>query len=221
MSAQPTTPAAMQIDFISDITCPWCAIGLAHLERAIARLDGEIRITLRQQPFELNPDIGPGGEDILQYAARTYDAAPPEVVARQALIRSRAAEAGLRFPARTRVYNTHDAHRLLLWAERAGRELPLKRTLLEAYHAHGANLAARDVLLQAVQDAGLDTIAARDVLDSEAYAATLRQRVQHWRARGVNAVPTILIDDRTVLRGGQSAAALEVALRQLALQVAA
>ncbi len=114
-----------------------------------------------------------------------------------------------------------DAHRLLLWAERAGRELPLKRALLEAYHVHGANLAARDVLLQAVQDAGLDTIAARDVLDSEAYAATLRQRVQHWRARGVNAVPTILIDDRTVLRGGQSAAALEVALRQLALQVAA
>jgi len=221
MSAQPTTPATMQIDFISDITCPWCAIGLAHLERAIARLDGEIRFTLRLQPFELNPDIGPDGEDILQYAARRYDAAPPEVVARQALIRSRAAEAGLRFPARTRVYNTFDAHRLLLWAERAGRELPLARALLEAYHARAENPSARGVLLQAATVAGLDPEQAREVLDSEAYAAAVRLRVQQWRARGVNAVPTILIDERTVLRGGQTAAAFEVALRQLATAVAA
>ena len=205
----------MQIDFISDVTCPWCAIGLVQLERAIGRLDGEFPIALRLQPLELNPDIGPDGEDIVAYAARKYGATPQELAARQALIRSHAAEAGLHFPARTHVYNTFEPHRLLLWAERAGRERALKHALLEAYHVRGENPGARGVLLAAAQQAGLDGTQARGVLDTDAYAGAVRTRVRHWEARGVSAVPTILVDDRTVLRGGQTAAALEGALRQL------
>jgi predicted DsbA family dithiol-disulfide isomerase len=205
----------MQIDFISDLTCPWCAIGIVQLERAIARLDGAVPVALRLQPLELNPDIGPDGEDIVAYAARKYGAAPQELAARQALIRSHAAEAGLHLPARTRVFNTFDAHRLLLWAERAGRERALKCALLQAYHLRGQNPGARGVLLAAVQQAGLDGVEARGVLDTDAYAGALLARVRHWQARGVSAVPTILVNDRTVLRGGQTATVLEGILRKL------
>ena len=108
----------MKLDFVSDVTCPWCAIGLAALEQAIARLDRETRVELTLQPFELNPDLPPEGEAIVDYAARKYGATPQEVAERQAVIRGRAAEVGLQFIARTRVWNTFDAHRLLHWAGR-------------------------------------------------------------------------------------------------------
>ena len=205
---------SMQIDFISDVTCPWCAIGLRALERAIARLGDEFPVALRLQPLELNPASRPTARHRRVRGAQVRRRAAG-AAARQALIRSHAAEAGLHFPARTHVYNTFEPHRLLLWAERAGRERALKHALLEAYHVRGENPGARGVLLAAAQQAGLDGTQARGVLDTDAYAGAVRTRVRHWEARGVSAVPTILVDDRTVLRGGQTAAALEGALRQL------
>jgi predicted DsbA family dithiol-disulfide isomerase len=207
----------MKIDFISDLTCPWCAIGLANLEQAIARLDGAVPVELGIRSFELNPDIAPEGEDIEHYAARKYGATPPDVAARQALIRSRAADAGLTFPARTRVWNTFDGHRLLHWARSTGRQLDLKRALLAAYHVRGENPAAHEVLLAAVATVGLDVAAARRVLAGNEFAREVRDEVEHWRARGLAGVPAILFEDHYLLRGGQSVAAYEQALRQTGL----
>ena len=211
----------MKIDFISDLTCPWCAIGLANLEGALARLDGEVPVELRIRSFELNPDIAPEGEAIEHYAARKYGATPQEMAARQALIRSRAAAAGLDFPTRTRVWNTFDAHRLLHWARGSGLERALKRTLLEAYHVRRENPAAHEVLLAAAQTVGLDVAAARRVLEGNEFARAVRAEVEHWRARGVSGVPSILVDDQYLLRGGQSVTAYEQALRQMAAALVA
>jgi len=208
----------MKVDFISDVTCPWCAIGLTNLERAIARLGREVRVELRLQPFELNPDIPPEGEDIEHYAARKHGATRGDLAARQVLIRERAAEVGLRFGVRTRVFNTFNAHRLLIWAGGAGRrrQRQLKHALLDAYHVRGENPGSPVVLLKAATDVELDARDARRVLTSDAYADEVRARVTHWQALGIDSVPSVVIADRYLLKGGRSAGYYERALRDAA-----
>jgi predicted DsbA family dithiol-disulfide isomerase len=214
----------MKVDFVSDVTCPWCAIGLASLEQAIARLGDEIEVELHLQPFELNPDMPPGGEDLAHYAARKYGSTAEELAARQSLIRQRAAAAGLQFGERKRVFNTFDAHRLLHWAgTTAGprRQLALKRALLDKYHARGESPSSHEVLLRAASDAGLDVEHAGAVLAGNDYADEVRARIEHWRSLGIGSVPSIVIDRRYLIQGGEPVEVFEQALRQIAAQAAA
>jgi predicted DsbA family dithiol-disulfide isomerase len=218
-----TRPAdnAMRIDFISDFTCPWCAIGLAGLEDAIQRLRDELSVELKIQPFELNPDLPPEGEDLADYAARKYGAAPQELAARQSLVRERAAAAGLRFPPRTRVWNTFDAHRLMQWAGIEGFELELTRALLSAYHVHGENPGSRAVLLRAAGQVGLDIARANALLAGNEFAEEVHATVHHWKSLGIHSVPSIVIDGRHLIQGAQPAELLERALRKVARAAAA
>ena len=207
--------APLRIDFVSDVTCPWCAIGLQALGQAIARLGDDRKVELHLQPFGLNPGIPTAGEPIADYAARKYGVGAAELAARQAFIRQRGAEAGLALAERTHVYNTFDAHRLLVWAGRQGRALELKRELLQAYHARGENPALPDVLLHAVAAAGrLDDGGAREVLAGAAYADEVRGSVRLWQRRGVDSVPAVVIDRRSLLSGAQSVQVFEQALRR-------
>jgi|SRR5215471_14490246 len=206
----------MKIDFVSDVACPWCAIGLNSLEQALARLGDTVQVELDLQPFELNPDMAREGEEIAHYVARKYGSTPQQLAERQALIRQRGAEVGFSFGQRTHVYNTFDAHRLLHWARLEGRQLQLKHALLAAYHTRGENPGAHDVLLRAAGEVGLDVERARKVLESDAYAAEVRQQIHHWQRLGINSVPSIIIDDRHLIQGGQPVEVFEQALRQLA-----
>jgi predicted DsbA family dithiol-disulfide isomerase len=206
----------MKIDFVSDVTCPWCAIGLHALEQALARLGDTVQVELHLEPFELNPDMPPEGEDIAQYAARKYGASPQQLGERQALIRRRGAEVGFTFGTRTRVYNTFDAHRLLHWARLEGRQLQLKHALLAAYHTRGENPGEHDVLLRAAGEAGLDVERAQEVLESGTFGAEVRQRIRHWQQVGIHSVPSVIVDDRHLIQGGQPVEVFEQALRQLA-----
>jgi predicted DsbA family dithiol-disulfide isomerase len=205
----------LRVDFISDLTCPWCAIGLRQLEQALARLGDAVPVELHLQPFELNPDIPPEGEPIAAYAARKHGAGAAELAERQALIRLHGAQAGFDFALRTHVYNTFDAHRLLHWAGSQGRALELERTLLVAYHVRGENPAAHEVLLQAARDVGLDVGRARAVLASDAGADAVRSTVRYWQQRGIHSVPTVLVDGRRPIEGGQPVEVYERTLRHL------
>ena len=124
----------IRIDFVSDVVCPWCAIGLAALEQAIARVGDDIAVDLHVQPFELNPDMAPGGEGIDEHIGRKYGLTAAQMEENRARLRERGAAVGVDFAmgARSRIYNTFDAHRLLHWAAQEGRQLPLKRALLHA-----------------------------------------------------------------------------------------
>jgi predicted DsbA family dithiol-disulfide isomerase len=206
----------MKIDFVSDVACPWCAIGLHALEQALARLGDSVQVELHFQPFELNPDMPPEGEDIVRYVGRKYGSTPQQLAARQALIRDRGAEVGFTFGQRTRVYNTFDAHRLLHWAQFEGRQRQLKHALLAAYHTRGENPGAHDVLLRAAGAVGLDVERARNVLESGEYGDEVRKRIHYWQSLGIHAVPSVIVDDRHLIQGGQPVEVFEQALRQLA-----
>ena len=219
MLARQPAKAAMKIDYVSDIACPWCAVGLHSLERALERIDGAFPVELGFQPFELNPDMAPEGADLVQYLGRRYGLAEPQVRANQAALRERGAAVGFAFGERGRVWNTFDAHRLLWWA---GHELDadaqrrLKLALLAAYHGDGRNPGARDVLLDIVGRLDLDTGRAAAILDGDEFAAEVRAAEQQWREAGIHSVPSVVVDGRHLIQGAQTQQVYEQALRQLA-----
>lgn len=212
----------MKIEFVSDVACPWCAIGLNALEHALAALGDDIAVELSFQPFELNPDMGPEGEDTVAYLSAKYGRTAEQIGQTQAMIRERGAAVGFAFGPRHRVWNTFDAHRLLCWAEGEGqgRQRALKHALLQAYHGEGRNPADREVLLDLAGRAGLDVERARQVLDSDAFAAEVRERERFWQGAGIQSVPAVVIDRRHLISGGQPPEVFEQALRRIAAETA-
>jgi predicted DsbA family dithiol-disulfide isomerase len=218
-------PPTLQIDFVSDVACPWCAVGLASLERALDKLGGDVAYQLRFQPFELNPQMPPGGQDVTEHLTQKYGSTPEQQAAAREGIRQRGAAVGFAFnpEGRGRVYNTFDAHRLLHWAgeQGAAQQHGLKMALLRAYHGEGRSMEDRAVLLDAVEAAGLDRTQAQQVLESDRFAQEVREREAHWQQLGIHAVPSVVINGRHLIQGGQPPEVFEQALRQIAAQTAA
>jgi predicted DsbA family dithiol-disulfide isomerase len=211
----------MKLQLVSDVACPWCAIGLNSLEIALKRIGDDAAVDLEVEPFELNPDMPPEGEDVLEYVGRKYGSSAAELSARHALIRERGAAVGFTFGQRTRIWNTFDAHRLLHWAGLEGRKRELKHALLAAYHTRGENPGSREVLLRVATEVGLDVERARAVLDSGEYGAEVRERIRHWQQLGIHSVPSIVVDGRYLIQGGQPPEAFEQALREIAAEARA
>lgn len=216
-----TTPVRprVRIDFVSDIACPWCAIGLQALEQAIARVRAEIDVQLHFQPFELNPRMSPEGEGAIEHLMAKYGMNEEQARAGGERIRARGAELGFEFaPERGRVRNTFDAHRLLHWAglEGDGRQLALKHALLRAYFGRNADVSDHAVLAGLAREARLDAARAAQVLASDTFAAEVREREAFYAAHGIRAVPSVVLDERHLVQGGQPVEVFEQALRQAA-----
>ena len=211
---------SLKIDFVSDVSCPWCAIGLASLERALERLDGEVTAQLRFEPFELNPGMAPGGQDITEHLTQKYGSTPQQQKTARDAIRARGAAVGFDFreEGRGRIYNTFNAHRLLHWAGLAGaaRQHALKKALLKAYFGEGRSPEDPGVLVEAAGQAGLDPARARQILEGDEYAREVREREQFFLDQGIHAVPAVIINDRHLIQGGQPPELFEQALRQVA-----
>jgi predicted DsbA family dithiol-disulfide isomerase len=210
----------LKIDFVSDIACPWCAVGLASLERAIGRLGDEFSVSLHFQPFELNPDMPPEGEDIVEHLMRKYQITAEQVAQNHAHIRERGAAVGFSFnlEGRKRTYNTFDAHRLLHWAAESvdtDAQRRLKWLLLSAYFTEGCDPSSHAVLLAAVEKAGLDVTQAAEILKADTWRDEVRQQQQFYLSQGIHSVPAVIINDRYLVQGGQPPEAFEQALRQI------
>jgi predicted DsbA family dithiol-disulfide isomerase len=215
----------LSIDFVSDISCPWCVIGLRALDQALARVQGDIRAELRFQPFELNPAMGPDGQDITEHIVEKYGITAAQADANRDNIRARGAALGFSFsmgnattPGRSRIYNTFDAHRLLHWAELEGldKQKALKEALFAAYFTQGQSPASHAVLVQLAAGAGLDAARAGEILATDAYALEVREREQFYQSQGIHSVPAIIINERHLISGGQPTEVFEQALRQIA-----
>ncbi len=213
----------MTFDFISDVSCPWCIVGLRGLEIALEQMGGRIDPQITFHPFELNPQMPPGGQDIGEHIAEKYGSTPEQRKANGAMIRQRAADVGFAMADRSdgRIYNTFDAHRLLHWAGLEGRQLALKHRLFTAYFTEGRAPEDHDVLVDCAGDVGLDADAARALLSSDRFAAEVRAEEDRWRREGISSVPTIIIDNRYVISGGQPPDAFARAIGKIAEEKAA
>ena len=216
----------MKIDFVSDIACPWCAIGLNALEQALARVAPDISATLHFQPFELNPTMATEGQEIVEHLSQKYGIDAQQVAANTEAIRQRGESVGFTFGIgkRSRVYNTFNAHRLLYWAGQQNEaglqggeaQRALKHALLKTYFTDGQNPSDDAVLLAAVGAAGLDVAAARAVLAGDQFAAEVRAAEGFYHQQGISSVPAVIINDRHLISGGQPVEVFERALRQIA-----
>ena len=208
----------LDIAFVSDVACPWCAIGLASLGQALERVRGEVDATIRVEPFELNPDMGPEGVETIPYLSRKYGRTRQEIERTQAMIRERGAEVGFTFGKREHVWNTFNAHRMLHWARLEGRDVELKRALLRAYHGEGRNPGDPEVLVELASAVGLDPIRARAIAEGREYESDVRARERYWLQRGVSGVPFVVINDAYAISGAQPPEVFEQALREIASQ---
>ena len=206
----------MKIDFVSDVACPWCAVGLNSLERALERIGDEIPVELHFEPFELNPTLDAAGVDAAEYVRAKYGLSPEQLAKNRANIRDRGAAVGFDFGERGHVWNTFDAHRLLHWAGLEGKQRELKHALLRAYHGEGRNPGAHDVLVELAGEVGLDPARAREILVNGEFSDEVRARERHWQQLGIHSVPSVIVDDRHLIQGGQPPELFEQALRQIA-----
>ena len=211
----------MKIDFVSDIACPWCAVGLGALEQALEELKDEVKADIHFQPFELNPHMPLGGEDLAEHLGKKYGSTPEQQAQMYQNIKARGAEVGFEFhpTGRGRIFNTFDAHRLLHWAEvegLAGDQMQLKKALLQAYQGRGEVIESHDVLLDIVKQLGMDVSAAKVVLESQTFAQEVREKENFYTRAGIHSVPAVIINDKHLISGGQPAEVFANALRQIA-----
>lgn len=210
----------LKIDFVSDVSCPWCVIGLKSLQQAAERLQGQVALDVHFQPFELNPKMAPEGQDIAEHLMEKYGATPEQSQQNRDAITQRGAALGFTFNMgqRGRIYNTFDAHRLLHWAGQegaAGQQEALKMALFSAYFTEGQNPGDHAVLLHAAESAGLNVERACEVLTTDAFAEEVREREAFYQQHGIHSVPAVIINGRHLIQGGQPVEVFEQALRQL------
>ena len=214
-----TAPAHLRIDFVSDVACPWCAIGLAGLQQALAKLDGKVQADIRLQPFELNPQMPFQGEDAGEHIMRKYGIDRAQLEANRKAIRERAAPLGIAINTRSgsRVWNTFDAHRLLHWAELQDRDkaVELKQALFRAYFTDNENVADHDVLVRIAGNNGLDRDGARSMLESDEFADDVRAQERRCQQAGIHSVPATIVNGQYLISGGQPPEAFEQVLQQI------
>jgi predicted DsbA family dithiol-disulfide isomerase len=210
--------ARVSIDFVSDVSCPWCVIGLRALEQAVANLHEEVDAEIRFQPFELNPQMPPEGQDLDEHLLQKYGATPEQFAGTRRAISERGEELGFifRMDRRNRIYNTFDAHRLLHWAEEEGRQLELKHALFRVYFTEGENPGDHAVLTRVAGEVGLDAARAAAILATDEYADEVRERERYWTSVGISAVPAVIVNGKYLIQGGQPASTFEQALREIA-----
>jgi predicted DsbA family dithiol-disulfide isomerase len=209
--------APLRIDFVSDVACPWCVIGLRSLKQALDAVGPEVAAEIHFQPFELNPDMPAEGENTTEHVQKKYGSTPERSAAARQAIREGGEKLGFTFNygPESRIWNTFDAHRLLHWARIEGRQLELKEALFKANFTDQLSTSDHEVLVRAAKEAGLDERQARRILASGEYADEVRQEEEVWRNRGINAVPSVIFNQRWMVQGGQPPQVFEQAIREI------
>jgi predicted DsbA family dithiol-disulfide isomerase len=211
-------PRKMKIDFVSDVACPWCVIGLGGLDRALENLKDIIEPEITFHPFELNPAMEKGGENMLEHVSKKYRIPAEEARVNRERIKARAAAVGFTMNTSdaSRIYNTFDAHRLMAWAAGTGKQQALKHQLFVVNFTNQTDPGDHDALVAAAEKAGLDPVEARAVLKSDRYAQEVRADEQLWQGRGITGVPAVIVNDKWLISGGQPPEEFERQLRGIA-----
>ncbi len=210
-------PQTLRIDFVSDVACPWCVVGLLGLKKALSNVGDDVAADIHFQPFELNPNMPPEGQNTGEHVQQKYGASPERSQATRNAIRDSGAALGFDFnySSDSRIWNTFDAHRLLHWAAAEGKQLELKEALFKLTFTDQLPSNDHDALAAAAASVGLDETRAREILASDEFTNEVRNDQMVWRSRGIQAVPTIILNERWMLQGAQPPEVFEQAIRQV------
>jgi predicted DsbA family dithiol-disulfide isomerase len=210
------TIAAVQIDVISDVVCPWCFIGKRRLEKALA-LNPNISVEVRYHPYFLNPWVPREGMNREEYLTTKFGS-PDRYASIAGRVAAAAAAEGLTYAVdkMRRQPNTLDCHRLILWAQSTGGGAQMKQRLMDLYFTEGADLSDREVLVRAASDIGMDPSKTRERLASDADVEQIENAANSAKDAGIDGVPTFIIGGVAAITGAQSPEAIANAIEQIA-----
>ena len=207
----------LKIDIISDVVCPWCTIGYKRLEKAISELGIEDKIEIEWQPFELNPQMPAEGENVQEHIANKYGAGIEDQRRSQEQMAQAGAELGFKFDYFNgmKIVNTRDAHILLHYAKGFDKQTELKMQLVAAYFSERKNVSDKEVLMQAVENVGLNVEEAMAQLDNDAARDQVKSTEAYWQSLGVSSVPTMVFNNKSALTGAQPVETFKQVLTEL------
>lgn len=213
----------LHIDIVSDVACPWCAIGYKRLEKAMDELKDEIRFDIRWHAFRLAPDMPDTGEPILEHLTRKYGRSAEDMASAQQQMTDIAHGLGLDFSRMQErwAHNTTDAHRLLTWAREQDRQTELKLALFDAYFGRAENPSDPAVLRAAAESVGLSGEEAATILDSDRYRKEVEAEEARSRNAGITSVPAFIMEQKYLISGAQEPDTLVAAFREIVSEAAA
>jgi predicted DsbA family dithiol-disulfide isomerase len=208
----------LHIDIVSDVMCPWCIVGYKGLESALNALEFDLEVTVNWLPFELNPTMPIEGQDIKEHLIEKYGITEQQSAQNREMITQRGKEVNfdVNFSQQMRMINSFDLHRLLAWAKNQGKQHELQMAFFTEHFTQNTPLNEHENLIRIVSDLGLDVIAAKEVLNSKAYAEQVRAEQKISIDKGINSVPTFIFNHQYSISGGQTKATFMQALKQIA-----
>lgn len=211
----------VKIDFISDVVCPWCIIGYKRLEKAMQMFEDTVAFDLHWHPFELNPAMAEGGENLRQHLAKKYGTTLEGSIAARQRLTDTGAELGFTFNYYDdmRMCNTLKAHQLLHWAKQFGKQTELHLALFAAYFGEQKTIDDAEVLLAAAAQVGLNRGEAKGVLARDLYAEEVKAAEADWIKRGIQAVPAVIFNDQYLISGAQPTAVFKAQIEEAATAV--
>jgi predicted DsbA family dithiol-disulfide isomerase len=212
-----TTP--LQIDIVSDVVCPWCYIGKRRIENALA-LVPDVPVELHWRPFFLNPWIPREGIARDAYLEAKFGSVEAyKNIAGRVVVAAEEEGLSYRPDLVQRQPNTIDCHRLIHWADAAGKSAAIKQRLMELYFRDGGDLTDVNVLVQAAADCGLDADDIRKRLATDEDVALISAQAKDASDKGISGVPTYVFAHKYAISGAQPADQLARAIRQVAEEV--
>lgn len=210
---------SLKIDLVSDVVCPWCIIGYKRLEKVMQMFENEVTFDLQWHPFELNPTMPEGGENLREHLAKKYGTTLEGSIAARKRLTDMGAELGFTFNYydEMRIYNTFKAHQLLHWAKKYDKQTELHLQLFSAYFSEQKAVDKTQVLLESVTKVGLKSPEAREVLESYLYTNDVKNIETEWIRRGVRGVPAIILNEQSLISGAQSIAVIKEQIEKLTL----
>jgi len=207
----------VKIDFVSDVVCPWCAIGYTRLKQAISELDLQDEIDIEWQPFFLNPNMPLNGENIYDYGTRKYGRTKHEGDLNRANITQLGKEAGFtfNFTDESRVVNSRDAHALLDYLKGSNKQTEFKARLFEVYFTEQKDISDRKLLEQELKDIGVMISNLSKVLDNQATQERIASKASHWVTLGISSVPAMIFNNEILVNGSRSVEAYKQILSEL------
>jgi predicted DsbA family dithiol-disulfide isomerase len=208
----------LKLDIVSDVSCPWCIIGYLSLSQALTKLAPDISADITWQPFELNPQMPKEGQDITEHITEKYGISIEQCEKNRSMIKQRGLDLGYEFGNRGggRIYNTFDAHRLLHWAKEFDKQTELKLALFDLYFIHNGNPSDHQQLLEISKSLGLEMIKVQQILESNEYEQDVRELQRHYQSLGISSVPAVIVNNKHLISGAQSADVFEQAMREIA-----
>jgi predicted DsbA family dithiol-disulfide isomerase len=210
----------LQIDIVSDVSCPWCIVGYNSLQVALDDIKDKVEAHIAWHPFELNPQMPPCGQEINEHLGQKYGINEQQIAQNREVIKERGLAVGYEFGNRGggRIYNTFDAHRLLHWAKQTNQQTMLKLALFDLYFKRSGDPSSHEQLVELVSEVGLDPQRAAQILASDTYSNEVRQEQQHYQSMGISSVPAIIINNKHLISGGQAPDVFKNALLKISEQ---